>query len=116
MPQRSPRKTVTVVAEAVALLISGAITFQLAEHDVSVAVIISAACSTLATGLYLANRIEEARSTTFYACPAKSCTVSIRARGASPDELRRLRALATVLPDTQNADDGGVHGADVRRQ
>jgi len=85
--------------EAAILILSGTLAAglakQLADHNLSVATIITVAAFTLTTGLYFAAQISQAMRTTLYTCPTKGCTVSIRARAANTDELSRLRALAT---------------------
>ncbi|HEX5567104.1 MAG TPA: hypothetical protein VFY14_09315 [Streptomyces sp.] len=87
------------ITESVILVVSGAIAAglakQLADHNLSVATIVAVAAFTLTTGLYFAAQTGQAMRTALYACPAKGCTVSIRARGTSPAELDRLRSLAT---------------------
>lgn len=87
------------IAEGVTLLISGALAAglgaQLADHNVGIAAIAATVVFTLTTGLHFAHQIGQGLRTTIYSCPAKGCTVSIRARGTSPAEADRLRALAT---------------------
>lgn len=87
------------ITEATILIVSGAIAAglakQLADHNLSTATIVAVAAFTLTTGLHLAAQTGQGMRTTLYTCPAKGCTVSIRARGASRDELSRLQALAT---------------------
>lgn len=97
MPQRIFRKA--VLAEVIILAVSAALAadlaVQLADHGVGVAAIVAVVCFTLTAGLAMATQVGQGLRTTLYTCPAKDCTVSIRARGANPDELTRLHALAT---------------------
>ena len=94
------------LAEAAILVFSGGIAaslgIQLADHSVSIAAISATITFTLTTGLYIAAQIGQGLRTTLYTCPAKGCTVSIRARGTDQAELARLRTLAT---------DHGKHGS-----
>ena len=87
------------LTEAAILIASGAtaggLANQLADHHVSVAAIIAVIAFTMTTGLTLAHQVGQSLRTSFYACPAKGCTVTIRARGTSPTELANLRTLAT---------------------
>ncbi|CAL9667393.1 hypothetical protein SUDANB145_07231 (plasmid) [Streptomyces sp. enrichment culture] len=75
--------------------VAASLAAQLHARDVSVAAIVAVIAFTVTTGASLAQSIGQAMRTTLYTCPAKGCTVSIRAQGTSPDELDRLRALAT---------------------
>ena len=87
------------LAEAGILIVSGGIAaslgLQLADHSVSAATIAATVVFALTTGSYLAAQVGQGLRTTFFSCPTKGCTVSIRAKDTSQDELARLRALAT---------------------
>jgi hypothetical protein len=87
------------LTEAVILIASGALAGglakQLADHNVSTAAIVAVIVFTLTTGLYLAAQIGQGMRTSYFACPTKGCTVSIRAKNTSPTELDQLRVLAT---------------------
>ncbi|MGW2739101.1 hypothetical protein ACWC4D_33490 [Streptomyces sp. NPDC001288] len=87
------------IVETVIVLVSGAvagsIANQLTDHHVSVATVISAVLTTLATGILLATQIGQALRTTTHTCPRKYCTVSIRTKDVTTTELARLKAYAT---------------------
>lgn len=68
---------------------------QMNARDVSTLAIVAVIAFTLTTGLSLASQVGQSLRTTLYTCPAKGCTVSIRARGTSTTESARLRDLAT---------------------
>ncbi|MFK8850476.1 hypothetical protein [Streptomyces sp. Ac-502] len=95
----------SMVAEILILAVSGGVgaslALQLAEHGVGIAAIVCAVCAVVAAGVALAAQVGQGLRTTVYTCPAKGCRVSIRAVGTSPEELQRLRDLAT---------DHGKHG------
>jgi hypothetical protein len=85
--------------EASVLVVSGvlaaALGDRLADHGVSIAVIVSVTLFILTTGQYFANSLTQALRTTLYTCPTKGCPVYIRARDTAPAQLDKLRALAT---------------------
>jgi hypothetical protein len=87
------------LTEAVILIASGALAGGLAktlnDHNVGTAPIVAVIVFTLATGQYFAAQIVQGMRTSYFACPTKGCTVSIRARGTNTHELTRLQALAT---------------------
>jgi hypothetical protein len=87
------------LTEAGILTVSAAIAaslgVQLADHSVSIAAITATVVFTLTTGMYFAFQVGQGLRTSYFACPAKGCTASIRARGTDPKELARLQALAT---------------------
>ncbi|MFE2486016.1 hypothetical protein ACFXGR_22500 [Streptomyces mirabilis] len=87
------------LAEASIALSSGIVAAslgsELASHHVSPAAIVTTLLAVVSTGLYVAQQLGQGFRSTLYTCPVKSCTASIRAKGASPAELDRLRALAT---------------------
>lgn len=91
-------KKATLVESAIVVL-SGALAYglgaQLADHGVSLTTIVATVAATLTSGLGLAEQISKSMRTTLYTCPAKGCTVSIRAAGTTEEELNRLQALAT---------------------
>jgi hypothetical protein len=80
---------------ATALGLAASLAIQLANHHVGIAAIMSTVLSTLAVGLMLAIRFDDASRTVLYTCPAKGCDASIRAKDTSPAELDRLRSYAT---------------------
>lgn len=87
------------ITEVGVLVVFGAIAaglaIQLSDRHVSVSAIVAVVAFTLVAGASLANAIAQSMRTTLYTCPTKGCTVSIRARGTSSEELARLRDLAT---------------------
>jgi hypothetical protein len=87
------------LAEIGILTLSGGIAanlgIRLAHYGVGPALIGTTTVLALTTGLYLAAQIGQGLRTTFFACPTKGCTVSIRAKDTSPTELDQLRTLAT---------------------
>lgn len=89
----------TTLVESAVVVLSGALAYgigdQLSDHGVSLTTIVAAVVATLTSGLALAEQISKSMRTTLYTCPAKGCTVSIRASGTSQTELNRLRELAT---------------------
>jgi hypothetical protein len=76
-------------------IVAASLGSELAAHHVSPAAIVTALLAVVSTGLYVAQQMGQGFRSTLYTCPAKGCTVSIRARGASPEELAGLCALAT---------------------
>ncbi|NUH42891.1 hypothetical protein HUF15_40445 [Streptomyces samsunensis] len=88
------RKVTTVQAGAVfvAGCVAGDIGYRLSGHQVGAAYITAIVVGSLSVGLVFASPAD--RTITF-TCPVKGCTVSIRARDTSAEELERLRALAT---------------------
>ncbi len=98
MTRRNPRKFAGLV-EVGLLAVSGALaatlTVRLAEHGVDVAAIVAVICCTLSAGLFLAAQFDQGVRTTLFTCPVKGCAVAVRVRGAGPQELCRLRVLAT---------------------
>ncbi|GCD40838.1 hypothetical protein GKJPGBOP_00491 [Streptomyces paromomycinus] len=97
MTRRNPRKVLFV--EVGLLAVSGALAAALAarllERGVGTAVVAAVVCCTLTVGLSLAAQFDQGMRTTLYTCPVSGCAVSVRVRGASPEALCRLRALAT---------------------
>ncbi|MDX3232866.1 hypothetical protein [Streptomyces sp. ME19-01-6] len=89
----------STIVESGIVIASGAIAahlgYQLADHNVPTAAIVATIAFTLTGGLAFASDIAKSVRTTLYTCPAKGCTVSIRAAGTTEDELNRLRVLAT---------------------
>lgn len=87
------------IAEGVILLASGATAAGLADrvhsYGVPTAAVIAVIVFTLSAGLGFANQVGQSLRTSYFACPTKGCTVSIRARGTDAAELGRLRVLAT---------------------
>ncbi|MFI2620367.1 hypothetical protein [Streptomyces sp. NPDC018584] len=71
------------LAEGSVLVAFGGITAAfantLADHDVSVLIILAVALFTLNTGLHQGDAIGQALRTHLYRCPTKGCTVTIRA-------------------------------------
>jgi hypothetical protein len=76
-------------------IVAASLGSELAAHYVSPVAIVTTLLAVISTGLYVAQQIGQGLRSTLYTCPSKGCTVSIRAKGASPEELDRLRALAT---------------------
>lgn len=68
---------------------------QMNAHDVSTLAIVAVIAFTVTAGASLAQAVGQGLRTSYFACPTKGCTVSIRARGTDTDELNRLQALAT---------------------
>ncbi|MFJ1993101.1 hypothetical protein [Streptomyces asiaticus] len=83
------------VIAAVTLVIAARLGYELADHNVSISAIVATIAFTLTGGLAFASDITKGVRTTLYTCPAKGCTVFIRAAGTTENELNRLRALAT---------------------
>ncbi|WP_448333462.1 hypothetical protein [Streptomyces sp. DSM 41534] len=83
------------VITATTIVIAARLGYELADHNVSISAIVATIAFTLTGGLAFASDIAKSVRTTLYTCPAKGCTVSIRAGGTTEDELNRLRTLAT---------------------
>lgn len=88
----------TAIAAGIVAISGAAATIlatDLADHHVGAITVAAFVTGTLSSGLSLAHTIGEAIRTTVYTCPTPDCAVTIRAAGADPDELARLRSLAT---------------------
>lgn len=93
---KNPKAT---AIEATVLVSSGTVAAilgtQLADRNVSTAAILTTILAVLTASQYFANQLTQGLRTTFYACPTKGCTASIRAKDVTDAEQNRLRALAT---------------------
>jgi hypothetical protein len=91
-------KKATLVEAGILITFGGAATSlatQMNAHDVSTLAIVAVIAFTVTTGASLAQTVGQGLRTTFFTCPTKGCTVSIRAKNTSPTELDQLRVLAT---------------------
>ncbi|MFD8899940.1 hypothetical protein [Streptomyces ardesiacus] len=91
-------KKATLVEAGILVTFGGAATSlatQMNAHDVPTLAIIAVIAFTITTGASLAQTVGQGLRTTFFACPTKGCTVSIRAKNTSPADLDRLHTLAT---------------------
>lgn len=94
----TPRSKATLTEIAIlatSAVVAGTLARELADHDVSVAAIISVILAVLACGLYVGTQIGQGLRVTVYTCTAKGCPVTIRAKDVDSDELTRLKAYAT---------------------
>lgn len=87
---------------AVSGALAAALAVRLLEHGVGTSIVVAVVCCTLSAGFSLAAQFDQGVRTTLYTCPVSGCAVSVRVRGAGPEELCRLRALAM---------DHGRHGS-----
>jgi hypothetical protein len=87
---------VDVFGGIVTAVVTGSVAANLADHDVSVLILLSVVLSMLSSGLTLTDRVAKATTTEVYRCSTGGCSVEIRAtRNHSPERLAVLRDMAT---------------------
>lgn len=78
----------------VSLGVAVRLAFELADHGVPVAAIVSVVMTTLASGIFFAAKVGDAAKIQLFQCTIPGCPTMIRAQHVSADEAQRLRSLA----------------------
>jgi hypothetical protein len=88
--------SVDVIGGIVTAVVVGTVAANLADHEVSVLLLMSVVLSMLSAGLTLTDKVAKAATTEVYRCSVQGCSVEIRAtRNDAPERLTVLREMAT---------------------